>query len=165
MILKRRFAYFLIFLGCISVLSHALFYLQLTKNLLPCPLCVVQRLAYCLIGLTALLAFLHNPEKTGQRVYSSLIIVFSLIGAVIALRQIWLIHYPEAFECGISPEESFLNALPMARWWPDMFEANGDCAEVSWMFLSLTIPDWSLIFFILFTSIALYTMFARKQQY
>lgn len=163
--LTERFTYLLIFLGCISVLGHALFYLQIIKNLLPCPLCIAQRLAYCLIALTALLAFLHNPEKTGRRIYCSLIIVFSLIGAVIALRQIWLIHYPQAFECGISPEETFLNALPMARWWPGMFEANGDCAEVLWTFLSLTIPDWSLIFFLLFAAIALYTFFSGKRSY
>ena len=41
-----------IFLGCAALISYAL-YLQLVENLLPCPLCVVQRIAYGLTGLTA----------------------------------------------------------------------------------------------------------------
>ena len=57
--------FFRYFLGCISLIGYAL-YLQLVKNLLPCPLCVVQRIAYWLVGLTALLAFFHSPGATGQ---------------------------------------------------------------------------------------------------
>jgi disulfide bond formation protein DsbB len=81
---------------------------------------------------------------------------------VVALRQAWLVRYPEAFECGISPEEAFLNALPLARWWPTMFEANGDCADVTWKFMGLTLPDWSAIFFILFAILAAYAMAGRR---
>ena len=77
-----------------------------------------------------------------------MIVLFSITGAVIAARHAWLIRFPESFECGISPEEAFLNALPLAQWWPMMFEANGDCADTSWKFILLTIPDWSLIAFI-----------------
>ena len=61
-----RAIFLLIFLGCASLVGFA-FYLQETKNILPCPLCVVQRVAYWLVGLTALLAFFHNPHVTGRR--------------------------------------------------------------------------------------------------
>ncbi|HQV89634.1 MAG TPA: disulfide bond formation protein B, partial [Nitrosomonas sp.] len=74
----------------------------------------------------------------------------------------WLIRYPESFECGISPEEAFLNSLPIAAWWPGMFEANGDCASVDWKLLSLTIPDWSLITFATLGVISIYLMLAKK---
>ena len=159
-----RVIFLLIFLGCTSLVGYAL-YLQLVKHLLPCPLCVVQRVAYWLAGLTALLAFLHNPRATGRRIYSGLIVILALAGAVVALRHAWLVRYPEAFECGISPEEKFLNALPIAQWWPSMFEANGDCADSTWKFMSLTIPDWSAISFIVFASLAAYAFSARRKRH
>lgn len=156
-----RMIFLLIFLGCTGLLGYAL-YLQGVEGLLPCPLCVAQRIAYWSLGLTALFAFLHNPQKTGRSVYSSLMLVFALLGATVAGRHAWLIRYPEAFECGISPEEAFLNALPIAEWWPGMFEANGDCADVSWQFLSLTIPDWSLISFLLLAGTAVFLLITKR---
>jgi disulfide bond formation protein DsbB len=156
-----RGIFLLIFLGCTALISYAL-YLQLVKNLLPCPLCVAQRIAYWLVGLTALFALLHSPGATGRRIYHVLLALFAFCGATVALRQAWLVRYPEAFECGIGPEERFLNALPLARWWPSMFEANGDCADVTWKFASLTLPDWSAIFFIIFGGLALYGVYSTK---
>jgi disulfide bond formation protein DsbB len=146
-----------IFLGCAALINYAL-YLQLVENLLPCPLCVVQRIAYWLTGVTALVAFFHVPGTTGRRIYAGLMTVFAFAGGLVALRQAWLVRYPEAFECGISPEEEFLNALPLARWWPGMFEANGDCADVTWKFASLTLPDWSAIFFMILVALSIYVL-------
>ena len=160
---EKRVVLLLIFLICTSVIGYAL-YLQLVNNLLPCPLCIAQRIAYWLVGLTAFFAFIHNSRGLSQQIYCSLITIFSLIGLLLALRHSWLIRYPEAFECGISAEEKFLNTLSIANWWPSMFEANGDCADVKWEFMSLTIPDWSAIFFILFLIIAVYILFTSRNQ-
>lgn len=156
-----RIIFLLIFLGCVALIGYAL-YLQSMEGLLPCPLCVAQRIAYWCLGITALLAFLQDPQKMGRRIYSSLMLVFALLGATIAGRHIWLIRYPESFECGISPEEAFLNALPIAEWWPSMFEANGDCADVSWQLLSLTIPDWSLIAFLLLAGATVFLLITKR---
>jgi disulfide bond formation protein DsbB len=157
----KRIALLLIFLICTSVIGYAL-YLQLVINLLPCPLCITQRIAYWLVGLTALFAFIHKSGDLSRQIYCGLIAFFSLIGLLLALRHSWLIRYPEEFECGISAEEKFLNTLSIANWWPSMFEANGDCADVKWELLSLTIPDWSAIFFILFLITAVYILFASR---
>ncbi|SCX00517.1 Thiol:disulfide interchange protein DsbB [Nitrosomonas eutropha] len=148
-----RIIFLLIFLACAGLIGYAL-YLQLMDGLLPCPLCIFQRIAYWLIGITALFTFIHNPQSLGRHIYCGLIISFSLAGAIVAGRQAWLIRFPEAFECGISPEEAFLNGLPLAQWWPNMFEANGDCNDGAWQFLSLTLPDWSLLIFAAFGIIA-----------
>lgn len=156
-----RLLFLIILLSCIGLLAYAQ-YLQYVERLLPCPLCVAQRLAYWLLGLIALLAFLHNPRIIGRRCYGFLMSVFAFAGAVIAARHAWLIRYPESFECGISPEEAFLNALPIAEWWPGMFEANGDCTDIDWKFLSLTIPDWSLIAFVALGILSLYAFLSRK---
>ena len=157
-----RIIFLTVFLICAGSLVYAV-YLQLVKNLLPCPLCVAQRLSYWVIGLTAIVAVAHNPRTLGRRLYSGVMMVAALVGGVVATRHSWLIRYPESFECGISPEERLLNSLPIARWWPTMFEANGDCSESSWEFMSLTIPDWSAILFILMAILSGYALLTRQR--
>lgn len=156
-----RILFLCILLGCIGFLGYAQ-YLQHVEGLLPCPLCVAQRLAYFSLGLTAFIASLHNPEPFGRRLYGLLMVIFAFIGTVIAARHAWLIRYPESFECGISPEEALLNSFPIADWWPGMFEANGDCANVDWTFLSLAIPDWSFVAFFGLGILALYPLMTKK---
>lgn len=162
--LKLRIIFLLIFLGCTSLIGYAI-YLQLAAQLLPCPLCVAQRVVYWLVGLTALFAFLHNTRGVGYKIYSILIAFFALLGMSVALRHSWLIRYPEAIECGISPEEEFLNNLLIAKWWPTMFKANGDCTDITWEFMSLTIPEWSASFFLLFLIIAIYVLLYGRAHY
>ena len=157
-----RIIFLTVFLICAGSLVYAV-YLQLVKNLLPCPLCVAQRLSYWVIGLTAIVAVAHNPRTLGRRLYSGVMMIAALVGGVVATRHSWLVRYPESFECGISPEERLLNSLPIARWWPTMFEANGDCSESTWEFMSLTIPDWSAILFILMAILSGYALLTRQR--
>ena len=150
--LNIRYVFLLLFLACALLLGYAL-YLQKAQHLLPCPLCVAQRIVYWLVGLTALLAFIHHPASRARRGYAGVIAAGSLGGVAVAVHQVWMIRHPVDAGCGISPEEKFINSLPFARWWPDMFEAYGDCAKVTWRFLSLSIPEWSsLCFFVFFVS-------------
>lgn len=122
-------------------------YLQLQKGLLPCPLCVIQRIAFIAIGITALLTAVFSTQRRGQLVGATATALFALSGFVFAARQVWLIRHPELAECGISPEEKLLNELPLAQWWPAMFQANGDCTVVAWTFLGLSVAELSLALF------------------
>ena len=159
---NQRFLFLGIFLACAGLLGFA-FYLQHVKYLLPCPLCVAQRMAYWLLGLTALVAAVHNPRALGRRVYSSLVAVFALAGAAVAAHHTWVIRHPHLGGCKISPEEQFLNSLPFAQWWPGMFEANGDCALVDWTFMSHAMPDWSLLWFVFFAGLAAALLMVRPR--
>ena len=144
---KTRSLFLLIALACTALLATGI-YLQEVEYLLPCPLCVIQRMLFWAVGLTALAGFLHNPRVPGQRVYGGLLAVFALGGTGVALHHEWVIRHPEESTCSISPLELFLNDLITARVWPVMFEANGDCADATWPLLGLTIPDWALISFL-----------------
>ena len=161
--LEMRFLFLFIFLACVGLLGYAL-YLQETQHLLPCPLCVAQRIAYWLVGLTALAALVHNPQTWGRRGYSGVVALFALAGAAVAAYHSWLIRHPPDAGCSISAEETFINSLPLAQAWPAMFEANGDCTHVAWKFLTLTIPDWSLFWFILFFGLAVYAYFGSLRK-
>lgn len=141
--------------GCIALIVTA-FYMQHVMGLDPCPLCMMQRIVIYLLGGLFLLAALHNPALIGQRIYASLISLFSLAGAAFAGRQLWLQNLPpeEVPACGPGLEY-MLEVLPWTEVVNAMMYGTGDCAKVSWTFLSLSIPGWTLIAFIGFALLGL----------
>ena len=44
--------------------------------------------------------------------------------------------------------------LPVARTLTLLFRGSGQCAEVKWRFLGLSIAEWSLVWFVLFAVLA-----------
>ena len=135
-------------LYCGALLAFALVYVQGVERLDPCPLCVVQRIAYLLCALVGVLGVWLGDNRTAVRLLGGLLGLFALAGAVVAGHQLWLLYYGDPFSCGISPEERLLTALPLAGWWPQMFDASGSCLEANWVFLGLPIAAWSLLAFL-----------------
>ena len=148
-LLRPRSTYLAIFLVCVGLMGFGL-YLQHVEKLEPCPLCIFQRYAFVVTGAIALIAAIHGPRKIGAWVYSTLLILSSGIGAVIAGRQSWLQHNPpNILECG--PDLAYmLDSWPLAQVLPKVFKGEGDCAKVTWKFLGLSIPEWALAWFVLF---------------
>ena len=70
-LLKTRLIFLYIFLFCLSLLGIAM-YMENVMGLEPCPLCMTQRLFFAMAGLSALLAFVHNPAGTGKMIYGFL---------------------------------------------------------------------------------------------
>jgi len=146
--MTSRSIFLFIFLACAALMAFG-FYLQYAQGLEPCVLCMVQRLFFMLLGLTALIAFLQNPARTGTRIYAFLTALFSACGAGIAGRQIWLQHLPpdKVPECG--PDLFFmLETYPLTEALMTALKGTGDCAEVVWTFLGGSIPQWAIVVFI-----------------
>ncbi|MDA1332575.1 MAG: disulfide bond formation protein B, partial [Proteobacteria bacterium] len=88
------------FFGCFGLIAFALF-LQHSKGLAPCPMCILQRYAFILIGVTALISLPFSTKKFLSQISSWLIILISGLGSGVALRHVWLEHNPpEIFDCG-----------------------------------------------------------------
>ena len=68
----------------------------------PCPLCIVQRVAYIALMVIFLVAAVHGPGRTGAMVYGGLLVVCAALGGAIAARHVWLQHLPKDRipECG-----------------------------------------------------------------
>ncbi|MBQ0719626.1 MAG: disulfide bond formation protein B [Gammaproteobacteria bacterium] len=136
-----------LFLGASSMIGVAL-YMQHQMDLNPCYLCIVQRVFVILTGLLALLAVLHNPANKGQKRYAGAIGLSALAGAGFSLRQLWLQSLPEEKVPACGPPADYLfDALPIAEALPMLLSGDGNCAEVQWTFLSLSIPAWTLLAF------------------
>ena len=124
------------------------YYLQFARGLEPCPLCVLQRLAYTGIAAVAVIAALHDAAGNWRRLYDSLIAVCALAGGGVAARQVWLQHLPpdQVPECG--PGLAYmLEVFPWTDVLRKVLTGSGECAEPGWRFLTLSIAEWSLLCF------------------
>lgn len=145
-----RTTYFLLFLIASSMMAAAL-YMQYGMGLEPCALCITQRVFMIVIGLAALVAGIHAPRSWGRWIYNGFGIVGAGLGAAVAARQVWLQHLPpeEAPACGPSVDYVLEN-FPLRDALSILLRGDGNCAEVVWTFLGLSIPMWTLIAFVLF---------------
>jgi len=100
----------------------------------------------------------------GQRAAALLAFASTLGGIVTAGRQVWLQHLPadEVPACG--PGLIFwMENMPWLKTLELLFKGDGNCAEVNWRFLGLSIAEWSLAWFVVFALIALRVLFTRKR--
>ncbi len=156
---SRKF-FIVIFTICIGLLIFGL-YLEHVHGLEACPLCIFQRIAYTVIIFIALIGAIHNPRNLLQIIYKLLVVISSITGATIAGRQIWLQHLPPELvpECGPGLDYMF-NVFPFREALKMIFTGSGECAEVKWRFIGLSIAEWSLIMFIgifIATILSIYT--------
>ena len=135
------------FLGCAGVLAFD-YFLQIAEGLEVCPLCVFQRVSFVAVGMVFLVAAIHDPGKAGAQAYGLAIMVTAGVGAAIAGRHIWLQGLPpdQVPACGPGLED-MLNAFPFLEMLRITWHGAGECADVSWSFLGMTIPAWALTWF------------------
>jgi disulfide bond formation protein DsbB len=80
-----------------------------------------------------------------------LLFIAAIAGAAVAARQVWLQHLPADLvpECG--PGLNYmLHRFPLGETLQKVLSGSGECAQVNWTFLHLSIAEWSLICFVLF---------------
>jgi disulfide bond formation protein DsbB len=143
----------LVFLVCAALLGFAL-YLQHGLGLDPCPWCVVQRLGFILVGLIALAAALHRPGPIASVAYSTFGVIASAAGAAAAAYQVYLQSDPaRAAKCVGSPVERILDQLDVGAVIPPLLQYGGPCTLKPWSFIGLSIPEWSLAWFVLLAAV------------
>lgn len=140
---NNRMRHLIIVIGCFALLGVG-FILQYTINLIPCPLCILQRFFFAFVGITAFIAYIQNIDGQKTKVWDAAMTVFSIIGGLVAAWQVWLQNQPKDLlgtVCApwISSITEFIQSI---------FNASADCSEVTWTLLGLSIPEWSLISFI-----------------
>ncbi len=158
-------AFFLLALLICAVMSGGAIYFQLVMQLEPCPLCTFQRIATLLVGIVMLLAVLHNPHGWAIRLYGAFAGLFALIGGGIATRHVWLQSLPpdEVPSCG--PSLGFmLDHFPLNKTINLVLRGSGECADVMWSFMGLTIPAWALIAFCMLMIIAWGQVFRKLER-
>lgn len=147
---------------CVAALVYAIVWLQGVRGLEPCPLCVLDRVAFAVAAAVFLLAALHGPGATGRRLYALAALVPLAFGVAIAARHVWLQHLPadQVPACGPSFEYLVEN-FPLAQAFGMIFRGSGSCAEIQWRFLALSIPEWTLALFVALALLAAWLLLKR----
>lgn len=145
---SRRLINSLGFLICTLLLAYA-YYLEFYRNLPPCPLCTLQRLAMAILGFIFLIAAVHNPSRRGAQIYASLTALVAGIGAGIAGRHVWIQNLPpEEVGACLPGLDYLLETFPVIETFRLVLFESGACSGIDWTFLGLSIPGWTLITFV-----------------
>lgn len=121
-------------------------YAQYVLLLDPCPLCIMQRVAVIALGIVFACAAIYPARRWGRWVYAILVLIPAAGGVAVAGRHVWLQNLPpeEVPACG--PGLGYiLDAFPLKEALSMVFRGSGECAEVVWRFLGLSMPTWVLI--------------------
>ena len=152
--LSPRGLFLMGFLLCATMLGTAA-YFQIVDHLEPCPLCILQRVFTLFVGVVMLLAVLHNPKGLGMRLYGLLAGIVALVGASISARHVWLQNLPADQVPSCGPGLNFmLDNFPLSDTINMVMRGSGECAEVLWTLMGLSIPAWTLVAFVLLMLLA-----------
>jgi disulfide bond formation protein DsbB len=145
-------------LACIGLLGFAL-YLQFGRDMLPCPLCILQRYAFAGVALLCLVTAVL--PAAARRFGIALAALAALAGVGVAMRHLWIKANPSS-SCGIDPLETSLNTIPTAKLLPWLFQADGLCTTEYDAILGLSIPQWSLAWLSLFVVALVWLLLRRR---
>lgn len=144
-----RLLFSLVFLvGALA--SWAAFNLQSGGGLESCPLWGMQRLLLLLFGGVNLLALVQGPGRLGRALYWALNLLLGMLGVITAGRHVLLQNIPSEQLLACLPDMPFM--LRNLSWWQALkltFMGTSDCAEVTWTLLDMSLPEWSLLFFVI----------------
>ncbi|MFW2178128.1 MULTISPECIES: disulfide bond formation protein B [unclassified Moraxella] len=155
----------LLSLGSIIGMAFAYFYLQGVEKLDPCPLCIFQRVGLIIMGIFALIAFIFNPKNIKARLALMGGAMLGMLWSIgVAIRHIWIQHLPpdQVPSCGPGLDY-WMDTLPIAQVFTEVFRGSGECAVIDWTFLGFSIPQLSLAFFSVLFAMIIMAMLKAKQ--
>jgi len=157
-----RTGFLLGFVACTGLLAFAL-YAQYVLGMSPCPLCVLQRIAFLFMALFFLIGGIHAPRGSGRWVYTGLVSLGALGGIATAGRHLWLQSLPPDLVPSCGPGIGYLfDAFPLATMLHKVFTGSGECATVE-PILGLPMPAWALIWFIALGALAVVVSLRRSR--
>ena len=137
--------------GGLAVVSLGLLAAGLTLGewfrLQPCYWCNFQRLIYLVLAFVGVCGVL-KPDWA--KTWSVLAVVVAVGGTLSAGKQSWMQFAPEdAIECGFG-DPTLIERLVdwLGSVWPSMFMVTGLCKEKDWVFLGLSLANWSALCFL-----------------
>jgi protein dithiol:quinone oxidoreductase len=152
--------YYLISFYSFALIAIALFlqhvgYQDVLFN--PCPLCILQRIAFITLGIFSLFA---GALPRVSKIFVALAGLSGLAGVGLSARHVWLLLNPQV-SCGLDPLEIWINHFELTQKLDWLLKADGLCTAPLPHILGLQVPVWSLINFIIVT-VGLFFLIRRK---
>ena len=122
-------------------------YMEHYLGLKPCILCYMHRGSVIIVGILAAFGMIINPKKIlTYKIILSSIFISILSGALLSIRQLYLQSLPADLVPSCAPDMEYLFAtLPFLEILILAFTGDGNCAEILWTFMGISIPGWVLI--------------------
>ena len=156
-----RVTYLVGFFLCAALLGYAL-YAEHVLGMVPCPLCIFQRIAFMVMGVFFLLVGLHAPRGGGRWVYAGGVLLGAAAGIATAARHLWLQTLPADQIPSCGPNLGYMmDTFPFAKVLKMVFTGSGECAKIEPVF-GLPMPAWTLAWYLLLAFAAIYAA-ARKR--
>ena len=155
--------FLLLGLAGLGLVIVALF-MELFLLLKPCLLCHAQRFCVYLLILVSLIAFFHkNQSLFFFRTYLTVASAIILIGSSLSIRQLYLQSLPNDLVPTCGPDlEYLLETLPVLEVLLIAIKGDGNCAEVLWSFLGISIPGWLLVAFMVLFIYVIKSLYISK---
>lgn len=143
--LSRRAANWLGAGTCAAALAFA-FYAQYGMNLVPCHLCIFQRVTLAALGIAFALAALFSRPGGRGTFFAVLIGLMGAATIATAGRHVWIQMQPEGAVPACGADLAFMiDILPLTEVVLKVFKAGGECGKIDWSFLGLSMPAWVLV--------------------
>ena len=129
------------------------FYAQYGLDLVPCHLCVFQRVTMAALGVSFLVAALFS-RPGGPGILSAVLIgIAGLATIATAGRHAWIQAQPAGSVPACGADLAFMMDLfPLTDVIMKVFKAGGECAKVDWSLLGLSMPAWVLVIAVAMTA-------------
>lgn len=126
-------------------------YFQYGMGLNPCIMCVYQRLAILGLVFAGMVGAFGCNNILSRVTAFAIAGVSSIWGLLIALEHVDMQSNAGSlfYTCEFIP--NFPKWMPLHEWVPAIFEASGDCGEISWSFLGYSMPQWMVVVFGLYS--------------
>ncbi len=158
---RRRWANLAGLGAVVGLMGYALF-AEHVLGLEACPLCVFQRMAFIGVGAVFLVAGLHSPAGAAAKAYGLLGLSVAAVGAVIAGRHVYIQNLPADQVPACGPGLDYvMDAFPLLEALELVFTGSGECAEINWSFLGLSMPGWAFVWFVLLAALAILANWSR----
>lgn len=146
-----RRAWGLLFVSALSLEMTAL-YFQHVMDLRPCIMCIYQRTALFGIMFAAIPAMLFNTLITRRIGYLGWGIS-AIWGSLIAIEHVDIQTALNPFFATCEFVPNFPSWAPLHEWLPSIFGATGDCGDINWSFMEMSMPQWMIVIFAIYSVI------------
>ena len=112
--------------------------------------------AFIAAGIVFLIAGIHSPRGFGAKIYGALAFGASIVGMGIAGRHVYIQNLPEDQvppNCGAGLDY-MLDVFGPFEAVRMVLTSAGECADINWQFMGLSMPGWALVWFVLLGALA-----------
>lgn len=157
---SSRLAFALLATASLGLLFSGLILGELFR-LQPCYLCNFQRFLYMVLAFFALLGV---AIPAWRKPWCILFGLTALGGVAAAIEQSWMQYAPQlTTECGFGDPTLVERIVDwLGTQWPSMFMVTGFCTVKDWVFLGLSLANWSVVCFFMLLVCSIWLFFRQS---